>query len=435
MAKNRSSQIFTIGELQTNNASLVQIMNDEMIQLLIPALVYITLIMVLGLFGNAFVCYYYTFKEKKSTNTFFIVVLSLYDLLACFITMPTEIATITLYYTFVDNIACKILRFVNIFLEIASILRLVGIASDRYKRICHVTRPQMNMPQARRVSVYIVLLSILVAIPSLFTYEIVRIPIANNSTLDLYGHSCTRTKEASHRIFVLTYNTTQFFCFVVLLAALVVSTSLLDARYIFTKKRLRRQFKRNHKERKINKYAETISVTSSSLTFEKGQIKRQGIRRDASVDQLVRTETVEQSEPRMPFPGNAEPISSECLDVIDDTNKPDNKIQYTSEPDIVKDVQRSNQFDADTVRVTLLMITVTLIFIVSFLPYLSLAVWSAIEGRGASLLFSKLNADFVVYHIGVRSYLLNSALNPWIYGIFNSQFRQLFFSFCFGKRG
>ena len=222
MDKNKSSQIFDIGDLYTYNRSLVQIINDEMVQLLTPAVVYISLVMVLGLFGNAFVCFYYTFKEKKSTNTFFIVVLSVYDLLACFITMPTEIVIIALYYTFVDNLACKILRFVNIFLVIGSMLTLVAIATDRYKRICHVARPQMDMSQARRVSVVIVLISILIALPSLFIYEIDRVPIGNNSTLDLHGHTCTRTKKETHLIYVLAYTATHFFVFVVLLAALVV---------------------------------------------------------------------------------------------------------------------------------------------------------------------------------------------------------------------
>ena len=205
------------------------------------------------------------------------------------------------------------------------------------------------------------------------------------------------------------------------------------------RKRLKHQFKKNLEERKINKYTETISVTSTSFTIEEGQITKEDIRLDASVNQLVETDTVEQSEQHMPSPDNAEPISNERLDVTDDTNKHNLKekqggeIQYKSEPNSVKDLRKSNELDAETVRVTLLMVIVTVIFIVSFLPYLSIAVWIAIEGRDTSLFLSK--AELVPYHIWVRSYLLHSALNPWIYGIFNSQFRQFFFRGCFRKRG
>ena len=66
-----------------DNGSLVHILNDEKARLLSPCVVNISLMMVLGMFDNAFVCFYYTLKEKKSTNTFFVVVLSVFDLLTC----------------------------------------------------------------------------------------------------------------------------------------------------------------------------------------------------------------------------------------------------------------------------------------------------------------------------------------------------------------
>jgi len=103
-----------------DNDSLVQLLNDEMAALMVPATVYISLLMVLGFVGNLFVCYYYTFQSKRSTNSFFIVVLAVYDLISCSISMPTEIADIEHYYTFENSVACKIPKFVNYFLGIAS---------------------------------------------------------------------------------------------------------------------------------------------------------------------------------------------------------------------------------------------------------------------------------------------------------------------------
>jgi len=135
----------------------------------------------------------------------------------------------------------------------------------------------------------------------------------------------------------------------------------------------------------------------------------------------------------MPSADNAKPMANECLNVIDAWNKQGNEIQSEAEPYSVKDPRKSNQLDTVTLRVTILMVTVTVVFIVSFLPYLSFVLWSAIEGRGEALFLSE--ADFVAVHIGGRSYLLHSALNPWIYGIFNNQFRKFFFRGCFRKHG
>ena len=206
MTNQSSSYVRELGKNDhTDIDSLVHNMNADKVRLFIPVVVFVSLMMVLGLLGNAFVCYFYTFKEKKSTNTFFIVVLSVYDLLTCFITMPTDIATLVLYYTFVDNVACKTLRFVNYVLIIASILTLVVIATDRYKRICCFARPQMGIPHAHRVSVIVIVLALLMALPSLFIYGSNRVPVVNNLSLDIYGHKCTTTKETAQRVYVWTY--------------------------------------------------------------------------------------------------------------------------------------------------------------------------------------------------------------------------------------
>ena len=420
----------TVRQELSHNGSLVHIMNDQMVRVLMPAVIYISLMMILSLVGNVFVCYYYTFKEKRSPNTFFIVVLSVYDLLTCLITMPTDIATMTLYYTFVNDHACRILRFVNFSLAIASILTLVAIATDRYKRICHVARPQMNLPQARHVSVIIVLISILLSIPTLLIYGVYPVPIVNYLTLDVYGQTCLLSKEVVHSVYVWTYIAAQFFGFVFLLAVLVVLYSIIGRAIYCNRKRLKCQFKNNRMGRKFIKFNKT--ATSTTITIEEMTTNTTGMRIESLVNQLVGTDNNKQFKQHMPTQSNAEHIP-EFSNIIHETNKAnlntqENEVKYKAEPKIPR---RRYQLDADTVRVTILMVTVTVIFIVSFLPYLSFAVWSVIEDRHEALFLSK--AGLVAYHIGFRSYLLNSALNPWIYGIFNSQFRQFFFGWCFRK--
>ena len=143
----------------------------------------------------------------------------------------------------------------------------------------------------------------------------------------------------------------------------------------------------------------------------------------------------------MPSHGNAEAnfnhISGVIL-VIDETYKvnvkcKENENQCQAESELKKNHQRSHQFDPETLRVTLLMVVVTVVYIVSFLPCLVLPLWHLIVGWHRPLVLSE--AGLVAYHIGLRSYLLNSALNPWIYGIFNSQFRRFFFGWSVRKRG
>ena len=425
-----NSSIWQVNETkvpeQAINNSLLHILNAKMVRLMIPAMVYITLLTILGLVGNPLVCYYYILKEQKSSHTFFIVVLTIYDLITCAISMPTAIADLALYYTFENDLACKLLRLVNYFSAIASMLTLVAIASDRYNRICHVTRPQMDVPQARRVSVIIVLLSIILALPSFFIYGVNHVPIVYNSTLVVYGHTCTMATNVAYRVYVWTYSAVQFFCFVVSLTVLVVLYCLIGRSLYYHSKRLKGLYKTNHNVRELNKYPDAETETSNVFSIEEGHSRLTEIMSDNPVKRLFGSDVVELVQSQF----------AEATQEIKDTKNVNTHVdieeyigQYQAESKNVMVSHKSHHFDAKTVRVTIMTLMVTVVFIISFLPYLSLVAWRAFEGRDGARFLSE--AGLVAFHIGCNSYLLNSSLNPFVYGIFNSQFRRFYFGWCF----
>lgn len=89
---------------------------------------------------------------------------------------------------------------------------------------------------------------------------------------------------------------------------------------------------------------------------------------------------------------------------------------------------KPGHFDVQTVKYTTILFAVTVVFVVSFLPYLVLVIWrTAIGGHEESVLS---DSGMVAFNFGVRSYFLNSAINPLVYGFFNSQFRKYFSARC-----
>ena len=72
-------------------------------------------------------------------------------------------------------------------------------------------------------------------------------------------------------------------------------------------------------------------------------------------------------------------------------------------------------------KTTLVVFAVTLVFVLSFLPYLSLMLVRGVVHDFDHSLSGSVQLNF--YNIFVRSYLLNSAANPVIYGVFNAKFR------------
>lgn len=347
---------------------LVKILNDEKLRLMTPALVYIAVLMICGFIGNLMVCYFYGFKTKMTTNTIFICVLATYDLIVCVIAMPTEIADIVLFYTFENDVACKILRFVNYVSSLGSIFTLIAIAVDRFRRICKRSNRQMTIGVAKICCLLTVVVAILLAWPSLLIYGSIKVNIPNDYGVELKGSDCTSTKDKSYRPYVWAFNGTHFVLFIMCSVVLTTMYCIIG-RVIYQHKKQMSQHKRN---------TQSMATTTSAST--------------------------EETSP-------------------DKTDKP---IEDARKP--AKSQKTSKHTEDENVKLTLVMITITVLFVVSFLPYLSLTVWRIIKGKHEAEFLS--DAGLVAFKIGSRSFLLNSAVNPWVYGIFNSKFRTYFFR-CF----
>ena len=89
---------------------------------------------------------------------------------------------------------------------------------------------------------------------------------------------------------------------------------------------------------------------------------------------------------------------------------------------------RMKMLDINTLKYTFIMIVIALVFVLSCVPYLILAVWRVYSDD--DLVYNFNNTELVWFQIGLRSYFLNCAINPFIYGFFNSQFRDYFYQLC-----
>ena len=71
-------------------------------------------------------------------------------------------------------------------------------------------------------------------------------------------------------------------------------------------------------------------------------------------------------------------------------------------------------------RTTLMLFVLTAVFVVSFLPYLVIVSLRSLLELDALVGTLSLNG----YHIGIRSYFINSAVNPLVYGLCSARFKQ-----------
>ena len=402
-----------------DTAAIVQELNDEMAMLHIPATVYISILMVLGLAGNSMVFYFYGFKTRKTTNTFFIAKLAIYDIIVCAISMPTEIVDIVLYYEFTNNAACKILRFVNYVAAIASILTLIAIATDRFKKICRPTSPQMTFRHAKIVSLGIIGVSVLLSWPSLAIYGSIQVTIPNAEGLELKGSDCTSTKDRQYRKYVWMFNGVHFLMFIICSSVLIIIYSIIG-RKIFTHKKQLRRHSRGPRS--------TSSTNETSLTEESStSVKRKGHSQGAADTEHDKTTDNAKHDVTS---GHAKQNTGDKQESNGRGEKAPGGGKKKKSIKAMKSTASnkssgSSGINNETIKITIVMIIVTLVFIFSFLPYLSLTVWRITTGKHEAEFLS--GVALVAFKIGSRSFLLNSSLNPWIYGIFNSNFRAFFF--------
>lgn len=374
---------------------LLKELNDEMATSMIPVLIYLSILMIAGVAGNCMVVFYYGCKTRRTSNAVFICTVAIFDLLSCCLSIPIEIVDIRFFYMFTNSGACKLLRFVNHITALGSAFTLLMIAADRFRRICRPFKIQLSLQQAKIVCCLSLLVAIFFSWPALIFYDAVKSDLTNEDGVKLQGSDCTTTRDESYKVYLMVFDVMYVLLF-------ITSTIVLCTIYSI----IGRVLYKHNQFRKRYTPSEAFGTSPSAVALKAAQ----------SEDE---TDT-KKSEPTEPDKDNNFESNRNEMTVNARQNAFNMKIKNSV--DITKDEKTTQeQIDLKTVKYTIIMLVITVVFIVSFLPYLCLAIWSSFVDD-----FRTYDSS-VGYQIGIRSYFLNSALNPITYGFFNSKFRNFFF--------
>ena len=398
----------------TINDDLLSELNYQKFVLRMPVVVYVSVLMTLGLFGNILVCVYYGCKTRTSTGSFFIVSLAVFDLIVCSITMPNEIIDLRFAYVFTNVPACKIPRCVNHVAANGSATTLLVIAIDRYKRMCKPLSPQLGAKHARIAIFIAIVFSLLLSWPAAIFYKPVSVPIHDsyNKSVVLNGSFCTTTREDQYKPYLWAFNSLQFVIFVVAVIVLFVLYSLIGRSIC------------RYKERRL-KYASTRRASrysESSYSIKNGSTEISIKTIESASDQTItatHTNNANEIKDRNTSESNDRKLSrrsfsGSCKSLPESTDK---------------DSVRDKTPDINTVKFSIQMLVIAIIYVVGYLPYLVLVIWRIFQTSFEGEILN--DTQYLWFNIGVRSYLLNSAINPMVYGFFNEHFRRFFFATFF----
>lgn len=379
------------------NWTIVEI-NHERFHTLIPSIIYLCVLSIVGVVGNASVLMVYYRWFSATTHRTFILVLAFFDFIACAIGAPFAFIEPFFSFTYTDIASCKIFRFILYYTCIASSFTLVLIAYERYRKICTPLKLQFTVTFAKRALFCISgIIPFICSCPALILY--------GNATIATGVRNITGTRCFISDIFSVTHWPRTFNMFLLFLALLCT----LSMAVCYTA--IARQVSRMGKA-KIARHTQTTAIRdtvaeSSALTEDDSEMT---IPRNKSLDDLPVTNL------------------SQCLSINSNDNMPDmNGKMRLSYVKARKNFRKTTskilrQFISSrgktTLRLTKMLTLVTVCFVISYLPHMILMLSSLFMETEESLLKDNW------YQIVFYSFLLNNLVNPFIYATMDIKFRR-----------
>ncbi|KAL4238665.1 hypothetical protein ACF0H5_003372 [Mactra antiquata] len=453
--------------------------NNEAFIYNLPAIIYTGIMMMLGLPGNMIVFYIYFFKWRRSTSRIFILFLAALDSLNCGTTLPMEIYIMRNTLKLDHPFLCKLSRYSTYTLNCSSALILLGIAADRFKRICRPYQRAFSEGQSKKICLAAIIFSMATTWASLILYGTRKLDLG-----ETIGYTCLLENRFDHSIYPIV-----FFGYMVTSTMLIFATLIILYYFIGLQIYKHRQFKLKNCTH-VQKFVDEKSFTDKGFEKSKTSSNENGQNRpcekespeekNMNIITVDKATSVEFNQQNMndhhlnvttPLPD----VGTSC-GYLDVPNNPDKDIlelpsshvsfdsratceqmvndQMIDSPSSPKKSQPSNKerqrkrkrrvrymlvrgsstlnasgrtrcVNCLTVRVgksTLMLFLITIVYVVSFLPFYVIIIVRQLD---KSFLSGMSRAGTMAYHVFLRSYLLSSASNPFVYSFCNTQFREL----------
>lgn len=375
-ASNMSSTTASNMSSSFNTAVTLQDLNDQEAMRRLAPMIYLAILICIGLPGNIIVIVTYLTQYKKSTHRIIILGLAWIDLVACTVGMPFEIIEMRFQYTFYSAVACKIFRFNNTFISLGSVLTIVVMAIDRFRRVCRPLKAQMTIKHAKITCMLALVVSVFLSWPAIVYLGIRTVKLKHNIT----GIDCSVSDAFWKTKYPFYHNAVLFLIFIVCLVSLVVIYSMIGRR-IFSHVRFRSRFVSS----RSTSSARTTSTTTGSQRSEQAQFQL------------------------LPKPQEKDDIQINNR-VLDPKESKTNK----------NEIDKSEKELRKTRKITKIAFLITLMFVLSYLPHLILVIMTAVKGRFLAKPGPVVSA---LLPIVSRSIFINNMVNPLIYGFCDAKFR------------
>ena len=363
---------------------MLDLMNKTQFQILTPSFILVILLLIIGLPGNLLALVVYLTKMKRNTASYFIIALTVSDLINCVSSLPVELYLIANFWTFDNPILCKFSRFLTASMNNTSSFILVAIAVERFRSICFPLKPRFTSQLSKLLCVSVFTGAGISALPMIWGYgTYTYVAVIQNITVS--AKTCLiddAVRGTAYPDGLLIY------FFVGHLTVFVILAFL----YLCIARKLIRG--------------------NQSKTLEKSKLSETGpLQRKPSSLSFMSTSTKSNS---LLTPSS----DKECNLSAFSTSRSSVSSISTFKNYLTR---KHGGHSFRTKRLTCMLFLMTSVFEISFIPYL---VMVTIRNQNP-LLYSSLSVGGkMAYQFFLRFYLINCALNPVIYCFYNQNFRH-----------
>ncbi|KAL4224047.1 hypothetical protein ACF0H5_017504 [Mactra antiquata] len=361
-------------------------LNNAHTKAYIPVIIFVICVIVVGFASNALAFIFFSKKVIKSSFLYFISAISLNDALLNLVYILDLVALFQ--YINNDNIACKFYFFFTHWLVGNSLILILAISVDRFRRVVYPFARQIKVKMAKNFVIGIALLSLVMSVHFCYTSGIEPVEFPKGSNLTVVGYMCTRSKEYPQatvsKVFHILY-----ICYHVPSVGFVIISYIIIVKKLIS---LRNKVKSNID---VSAHRKKPEDGSSGLPTMENQTVETVM--DHPSNQSKNKESGKRSLLNLERPSESKPSGSNVV------------VSRKRGPSTLSESERAFSITAFVISIT---------SILCFVPYYVNVSISEPNLDGISLVHS------VAHMIIRRFFMFNSTVNPFILFYFNSAFRS-----------
>lgn len=358
----------------------------------LPFKIVLLVLMIIGIVGNLLVIIIYKRKFKRSSARVYIICLAVADLAVCIVGIPYHVLDLTFLLTYTDQNVCKVLSFLIGACTLSSVFILLVVGLDRYLKVCRPLKKQIVDFGDRKACLIAVLIAVVVSIPHGVIY--------GNSSVKRDSFNVTGVEcfiDDQYQGSAVGYLGFNMLVFILSVIFLIIIYGLIG-RKIYQQDKLSGEININ-KRKKV-----CFCCTLDNNEKEDDEEENDEENREAENARKQDNEDENQHLNEKSENKRRNPNVKAVMETMIRHRKPGAKVN-----------------EKNTRKITLMMMTITVVFIVAYFPFILISIMDNIDD---TLWSDNPDLQSILLDFCLRIYIVNNIANPIIYSFWDQRFRK-----------